>query len=284
MAASEKALDPNARNERLWRESYQTSTSEGTTDAFKQSTGRSGTVNEINVSESERLLSGLGGGALAAYGLTRGDWLGVGLIGLGALLVQRGVRGHCDVYGAMGVNTAEKLNATSVKASAGVKVEKSVTINAPVEEIYSFWRKFENLPQFMQHLESVTQIDEMRSHWKAKAPLGFSVEWDAEIVSDVPNELISWRSLEGSQIPNAGSVHFRPSTGGRGTVVKVSLSYEPPAGKLGAALAWLFGEEPNVQVRDDLRRFKTLMETDEIPTIKGQPAGRASSTTSYEKE
>lgn len=284
MAASEKALNPNESNERLWRTSQQTNVSDGGTDAFKQAAGRRHKVSETNVSETERIVSGVGGGALAAYGLSRGDWIGVGLLGLGAMLLQRGVRGYCDVYGAMGVNTAEKQNAVSVKASSGVKVEKAVTINAPVEEIYSFWRDFENLPKFMLHLESVTKTDEMRSHWKAKAPLGYTVEWDAEIISDIPNEMISWRSVENADVPNAGSVHFKQSTGGRGTVVKVSLKYDPPAGKLGAALAWLFGEEPSVQVQDDLRRFKNLIEADEIPTIKGQSSGRTTSSTMYEKE
>lgn len=199
------------------------------------------------------------------------------------MLLQRGVRGYCDVYNALGVNTAEKENMTSVKASAGVKIEKSYTINAPVEQIYGFWRDFENLPRIMLHLESVTKIDEMRSHWKAKAPFGYTVEWDAEIISDIPNELISWRSVENADINNAGSVRFQPATGGRGTVVKVTLNYEPPAGKIGAALAWLTGEEPSNQIHEDLRRFKQLMETGENATIIGQPAGRAKSTTKYDR-
>lgn len=275
MATAENALNPNERNERLWRESYQTQIQEGHQSGFTSLTQK-------NVSETERVISGVGGGALAAYGLARQDWLGVGLIGVGALLLQRGVRGYCDVYDAAGINTAEKKNATSVKASAAVKVEQSFTINASAEKIYSYWRRFENLPRFMQHLESVTEIDASRSHWKAKAPFGTTVEWDAEILSDIPNEMISWRSIEGADVSNAGSVHFRPATGGRGTVVKVSLSYEPPAGKIGAAIAWLSGEEPSVQVKEDLRRFKRLMETDEIPTTVGQPAGRSSDITKFD--
>jgi uncharacterized membrane protein len=282
MATAESALDPNDRNERLWRESYKTDVSKESKNAFSGSANRSHHVSENNVSESERIISGVGGGALAAYGLSRGDLLGVGLIGVGALLLQRGVRGYCDVYDALGVNTAEKENMTSVKASSGVKVEKSFTINAPVEKIYSFWRKFENLPRFMLHLESVTEIDQMRSHWVAKAPLGTTVEWDAEIISDTPNNMISWRSVEGSQINNAGSVWFTQASAGRGTTVKVNLNYEPPAGKLGAAIAWLAGEEPSVQVQDDLRRFKQLMETDENATTKGQSTGRAKSTTKFD--
>ncbi len=282
MATAESALDPNSRNERLWRDSYETEVSEESKNAFKQSAKHSHHVSEKNVSEPERIISGIGGGALAAYGFSRGDLLGVGLIGVGALLLQRGVRGYCDVYNAVGINTAEKENMTSVKASAAVKVEKSFTINAPAEKIYSFWRKLENLPRFMLHLESVTETDQTHSHWVAKAPLGTTVEWDAEIVSDVPNNMISWRSAENSQINNAGSVWFKQAPGGRGTIVKVNLNYEPPAGKIGAAIAWLTGEEPSVQVQEDLRRFKQLMETDENATIKGQSTGRAKSTTKFD--
>jgi uncharacterized membrane protein len=277
--AAAKKMDSNESNERLWRSTYTSSA-----DEDEQSTsGKQYNRSTVNVSDTERVVSSVGGAAAAVYGLTRGDLLGVGLAALGAGLLYRGVTGHCSGYQALGVNTAEKENMTSVKYGAGVRVDQSVTINAPVEQIYNFWRNFENLPKFMYHLESVTKQDEMRSHWKAKAPLGTTVEWDAEIISETPNNLISWRSVEGSDVPNAGSVRFLPSTGGRGTIVKVELSYEPPAGKLGAALAWLFGEEPSVQVREDLRRFKQLMETGEIPTIIGQPAGRAQSKTKFDR-
>lgn len=280
MVTAENSIDPNERNESLWRQTYEGAQREGD----EQNQRNVGKQKETNVGENERVLSGIGGGLLAAYGLLRGDVTGVGLALLGGGLVYRGATGHCAGYEALGINTAEKQNMTSVKASSGVRVDQAMTINAPVEEIYSFWRKFENLPKFMYHLESVKEIDEMRSHWKAKAPLGMTVEWDAEIISEIPNELISWRSVEGADVANAGSVRFLPSTGGRGTVVKVELRYEPPAGKLGAAVAWLTGEEPSVQVREDLRRFKQLMETGEIPTTEGQPAGRASSRTKYDRK
>lgn len=284
MAATEKSLTPNERNERLWRNSLDGGGGfDETADAFKQSRKTGFKSTHVNVNETERLISSVGGGALAVYGFSRGGWLGFGLATIGAGLLYRGVTGHCHMYEAAGINTAEKQNLTSVKSGAGVKIEKSVTINAPIEELYNFWRDFTNLPKFMYHLESVTEIDAMRSHWKAKAPLGFSVEWDAEIISEIPNELISWRSVEGSQINNAGSVRFLVSPSGRGTTLRVSLSYEPPAGKIGAAVAWLTGEEPSVQIREDLRRFKRLMETGEIPTIEGQPAGRSKSKTKYDR-
>jgi uncharacterized membrane protein len=146
----------------------------------------------------------------------------------------------------------------------GINVTRSITISRPVEEVYAFWRNFENLPRFMSHLESVRTLDERRSNWKARAPVGMTVEWDAEIIEDRRNELIAWRALENADVPNAGTVRFNPAAGDRGTEITVELHYEPPAGKLGAAVAKLFGEEPGQQVDGDLRRFKQVMETGEV--------------------
>ncbi len=242
---------------------------------------------EVNVGQTERWVSTIGGGALAIYGLTRGSFGGVVMALVGGALIYRGASGHCDLYAATGINTAEgggestgegesRNPVISVPASRGIKVEKSVTINKSPAELYSFWRRFENLPRFMNHLESVTTSGN-RSHWVAKAPAGTSVEWDAEIYNEKENELIAWRSLEGSQVDNAGSVHFEPATGGRGTILKVSLKYDPPGGSLGAAVARLFGENPEQQIDEDLRRFKQLMETGETPTTAGQSSGRSAS-------
>jgi uncharacterized membrane protein len=153
-------------------------------------------------------------------------------------------------------------------------VDKAVTINKPIDQLYAFWRKLENLPRFMDHLESVTTIDETRSHWVAKGPAGKKVEWDAEIINEIPNELIGWRSLPGAEVNNAGSVQFKPAPGGRGTELQVELRYDPPGGALGAMFAKLFGEEPNQQVEDDLRRLKSILEAGERPTTEGQPTGR----------
>jgi uncharacterized membrane protein len=155
-----------------------------------------------------------------------------------------------------------------------LEVQRTVTINAPASQLYSFWRQLENLPRFMAHLETVTVGPDGRSHWVARALLGMSVEWDAEIVEDQPGKLIGWRSLPDSQVSNSGFVEFREAPGGRGTEVFVSFEYSPPAGKLGAVVARLFGEEPAQQVKDDLRRLKQLVEAGEIPTIEGQSSGR----------
>jgi uncharacterized membrane protein len=232
----------------------------------------------VNVGEAERWVSAIGGGALALYGLTRGNVAGVALALVGASLVYRGTTGHCYAYQAAGIDTsgAESDNPNvSVKGGRGVKVEKSLTINRPAAELYKYWRNFENLPRFMNHLEEVRVTSDTRSHWVAKGPAGSSVEWDAEIYNEKENEMIAWRSLEGSQVDNAGSVHFERAADGRGTVVRVVLKYDPPAGKLGAAVARLFGESPAQQIDEDLRRFKQLIETGETATTEGQPSGRA---------
>ena len=148
--------------------------------------------------------------------------------------------------------------------SGVIRTHRSITIGKPVSDVYAFWHDFENLPRFMRHLESVTVTGNGRSHWIAKAPAGESVEWDAETTDDRPNELIAWRSLEGSDVFNAGTVRFMAAPGGRGTEVRVTLEYRPPFGKLGSKMAMLFREEPGQQVYDDLRYFKQVMELGEI--------------------
>jgi uncharacterized membrane protein len=235
-------------------------------------------TSDVNVGQTERWGSALVGGAMAIYGLTRRTWSGAVLALVGGTLIYRGSTGHCHMYEALGVNTAgtETDNPlVSVPADRGVKVEKSVTINKSPEELYRFWRSFENLPRFMNHLESVKETGEGRSHWVAKAPAGKTVEWDAEIYNEKENELIAWRSLEGSDVDNAGSVRFEPAPGGRGTVVRVTLKYDPPGGIIGATIAKLFGEEPSQQIEEDLHRFKQVMETGETATTEGQPSGRS---------
>ncbi len=162
------------------------------------------------------------------------------------------------------------------EAPGSIRVRKSLNINRTPEECYRFWRNFENFPSFMQHVDEVHSIDATRSHWKVRAPLGQHVEWTAELASDVPSQQLGWRTLEGSGIDHAGVVRFAPGIGGRGTRVQVDLSYRAPLGKAGAQLAKLFGEEPSQQIEEDLRRFKQLIETGEIPTTIGQPAGQRS--------
>ena len=223
-----------------------------------------GTGGATNVSHTERWMSAVGGGAIALLGLKRGGLGGALLAAAGAGLVYRGVTGHCSAYAALGMNTADQSPAEPhAYFDRGIHVEESVTVNKTPWELYDFWKNFENLPRFMAHLKDVKKIDEKRSHWVAKAPAGTSAEWDAEIINDEPNALIAWRSLGGATVDNAGSVRFVPGAGG--TEVKVVLDYIPPAGRLGAMVAKLFGEEPGTTVREDLQRFKQVMETGESP-------------------
>jgi uncharacterized membrane protein len=153
---------------------------------------------------------------------------------------------------------------TAVTQAGPGYVARSVTIRQPREMVYAFWHDFENLPRFMVHLESVRVTGDRQSHWAAKGPAGSTVEWDAETVEDRPDELIAWRSLPGASVPNSGQVRFMDAPGGRGTEVHVELRYDPPAGKLGALVAKLFGEEPRQQVDGDLRRLKQVLETGEV--------------------
>ena len=157
-----------------------------------------------------------------------------------------------------------------------IRVRKSVNVNQSPEACYRFWRDFGHFPQFMRHVDEIRMLDATRSHWKVRAPLGRHVEWTAELASDVPSQQLGWRTLPGAEIDHAGVVRFVPAVGDRGTTVEVDLSYRAPLGKAGSRIAKLFGEEPSQQIEDDLRRFKQLIETGEIPTTTGQPTGRRS--------
>jgi uncharacterized membrane protein len=156
-----------------------------------------------------------------------------------------------------------------------VHVETSIAIDRSPEELYAFWRDFRNLPLFMKNLKSVDELDGNRSHWVARSVNDATVEWDAEIYNEIENELIAWRSLENADVVNAGSVRFQAGPKGHGTYVRVALNYNPPGGNLGAAIAQFLGAEPGQLIKEDLRRFKQLIEAGEIASIAGQPSGRA---------
>src|SRR6266498_5247929 len=230
------------------------------------------TLRRVNVGTTERRVSLATGFAMLSYLVRKRPNVMVGLpLGLEAgYLLYRGATGHCVIYQMMDIDRSED-------GHQGIKVERAVTVNRPRDELFRIWRNFENLPRFMTHLQRVA-VDELgddkRSHWVAKAPLGREIEWDSEITEERENEYLAWRSLPGSIVENMGSVEFSDAPGGRGTIVKVSMQYHPPAGSMGAAVAKLFGEEPDQQVREDLRHFKQIMETGEIPSVDGQPTGR----------
>jgi len=182
-----------------------------------------------------------------------------------------------DAFCASRLNTgADGFTDTSGEwVERGIRVEQVTTINRPIDEVYSFWRNFENFPRFMRHLESVQQLSGPLSRWRAKGPAGMSVEWEAEMLEAREHEWIAWRSLEGADVQNSGSVRFHRAPGARGTEVRVQLQYSPPAGALGKGIAWLFGEEPSQQIHEDLHRMKGLLETGEVPLSEGPGLWRA---------
>src|SRR5512146_360066 len=209
----------------------------------------------LSVALARRDRRGRAAGALAAVaGVTALDILAaVRLTGGRVGRAVPGVAGRTDIY-----------------------LERSIAVSKSPEECYRFWRSFENLPRFMQSLESVRQLDERRSRWVAKGPMAARLEWTSEITADRPGEELAWRTLDDSGAANAGSVKFEAAPAGRGTIVRVSLHYSPLGGALGAGLVRLLGHDPQSRIREDLRRFKQVMETGEIPTTRGQPTGRRS--------
>ena len=216
-----------------------------------------------NISEVERWLSMAAGVGLASYGLAKRRGVAALMFAAGgALLVRRGASGHCDTYQLFGINTAGTGQDTrqALGGSAGVNVDESITINQPVELLYRFWRNLENLPQVMRHLESVERVTDTLSRWRAKGPANTSVEWNAEIINEIPNQLIAWQSLEGSDVVSAGSVHFDDIGAGAGTRVRVRLQYNPPGGKVGATLVKLLGRDAATEIRQDLTQFKETVE------------------------
>jgi uncharacterized membrane protein len=201
----------------------------------------------------------VGGGALAIIGLTRRSPLGFVLAAAGGALAYLAIK-----------NEAE---------TAKYSARASVLLNCTQEEAYNFWRNFEDLPVFMRHLDSVTKIDDRQYRWIALGPMGRRVQWDAEIISDEPNHRIAWRSLPGSDLEIHGLVRFRTATGNRGTLVEADMRYSPPAGVLGRAVSKLMGKDPKFLMQQDLRRFKALVETGELPTTEGQSHGPRSAVT-----
>jgi uncharacterized membrane protein len=236
-------------------------------------------TSETNAAQVERWASAIGGAAIAVFGMKQlkeqRSAAGMALSAAAGALIYRSATGLWPMSAAENAaqdgryDTRESLGGTR-----GVHVQESATINRSPDELYRFWRRFEELPRFMDHLVSVSTRGPRFSHWVAEAPAGRTVEWDAEVINDVPGELIAWRTLRGADVVSAGSVAFKPAPGRRGTEIRVRLQYHPPAGKAGATVAWLLGHEPSQTIREDLRRLKQLMEAGEVPTTQGQPRGR----------
>ena len=227
-------------------------------------TNQSQSQGDATVSDKERWASIVGGSAMVLMGLQQRSLRGVLTAIAGGSLAYHGATADKSLQ-------EKVIDATGINKA--IRVEKTVTINKSAEELYNYWHNFENLPTFMKHVKSVQVLDMRRSHWVANAPLGQAIEWNADIINDQPNQLIAWASEEGAEIDNSGFVRFQPA-GDRGTEVKVVMEYNVPGGMLTAAIAKLFGEEPEQQIGDELRRFKQLMETGEIATIEGQSRGQ----------
>ncbi|MGV3661335.1 MAG: SRPBCC family protein [Prosthecobacter sp.] len=230
-----------------------------------------------NVPDTERIISGLAGAGLLTLGLGGTDWTKWLLLGAGAALVHRGATGHCAYYAHQNINKRREAEAEAdaaresdpgrahaqAHAHNGIRVEESMDVLCPADALYHFWRDLEQLPRVMSHLESVRVLegDGNRSHWKARALAGTTIEWDAEIINDQPGRMIAWQSLPGSAVRNAGSVWFEPDHGRSGiTRLKVAFEYELPGGILGSFMAKLLGNDPRQLLRQDLASFKAHAE------------------------
>lgn len=240
---------------------------------------RETSTHEANVGRGERWASVLAGSALAVYGLDRRDAAGALLALAGAALVHRGATARCPVYSALGVSTADASHPASVRpgsttvdesptsraavfrASDAVKIERSIAVNRAPEELYAIWRNPENLPRFMDWLERVEPIDTWHARWIARGPGGTRIEWVAEVINDVPNSLLAWKSVEEADIKNAGSVHFRRTSDGLGTEVRIVLEWLPPGGRAGMIVARLLGTAPDHRIQQGLERFKAFAES-----------------------
>ena len=231
----------------------------------------------INISRPERLVSVMLGAALGVYALRRRNPGSLPLALIAAELARRGATGHCYVYDALGVSTANAQtpnpparlpgeivsDAATVDARKAIKMEETITIDRMPAYLYAVWRDFEQLPRYLPDLESVTTLGAGRSHWVAKTPGDKRIEWDSEIVNDIPNQLIAWKTIGEPDVSHAGSVHFRAAPSGRGTEMRIVIDYEPPGGRLGALVAGftrVFGQAPELKLAEDLRRFKTQVE------------------------
>jgi uncharacterized membrane protein len=218
-----------------------------------------------NVSKTEQLGSVLAGAALGYLAMRQSKSRSVAKA-LAAGLLARGASGYCPVNAAIGRNSRVGDTKRDLGGRKGIHVRERLTVDRPVGEVYPFWRRLRDLPRFMRHLERVDVVDDKRSHWVARGPLG-SVEWDAEIINEIPNQLIAWRSLENADVTSAGSVNFHPMPNG-GTQIVVDLQYAPPAGKVGALIASLLGENPSRQIAEDLQRAKHFMETGTVTPLE----------------
>ena len=207
-----------------------------------------------NLGTTERVISGIAAAGLAALAIKKTSLprrIAAGIAG--GALAARAATGYCAVKGAV----------EDIRDASPIRVQKQTVINAPIETVYEFWNNVENFPKFMSHLQTVVKMTETRSHWVSDGPLGTKVEWDAEVVKNVPNDVISWRSTSGD-VEHTGTVRFKRV--GPKTRIKVRIEYAPPAGKVGAAVARVFGEDPRSQLEEYLKKAKQLL--DHNPSVE----------------
>jgi uncharacterized membrane protein len=223
-----------------------------------------------SLGDLECLAAGAAAMVLIGYGLSRKSLAGA-IIAMGASpLAYRAVAGQWPPVLAPRIQRDGDDVRSALKGDGGIHVRESVRLERPIDEVYAYWRRLENLPRFMTHLDRVTELSDTRSHWVAKGPAGVPVEWDAEIINEVPGKVIGWRSLPGSDVVTAGSVNFDVVRDGRSTQVSVHLRYEPPAGRVGSAVAMLAGREPSQTIREDMRRLKQVLEAGEVPSARAE--------------
>ena len=230
-----------------------------------------------NLGENERIVSVFGGGAAILFAMLRPSKASLPLTLGGGYLMYRGMLGRDPFYKKIGVR---RVSAPGGKT--GILVKDAITVNRPVEEVYDFWRDFTNFPSFMHNIKSISNLEpeelpgggRPRSRWVAEGPMGIPVTWDAEISQEMVNEHIAWRSLPNSEIHHSGFVTFAPGPGNNQTKVIVEFKYYPPGGFPSAALLAIFDGDPSMQVHNDLRRFKEILETGETASVFGQPSGR----------
>lgn len=212
----------------------------------------------FNPEDANRWALGVGGVALVSLALRRGLLLRALAVTAGAGMIYRAYTGENPIEALLKF----RMNALPVGSEDTIVIERSIVIEKPRQEIYRFFRKLENLPRFMSHLESVDE-DNGRSHWRAKAPGGMTVEWDAEVLEERPGDLLRWRSVEGSDVSHFGSVQFKDAMNGKGTELTVHLEYVPPIGAVGQIIAKLLGDDPETEVEEDLHSLKRMLEQGE---------------------
>jgi len=227
-----------------------------------------------NVGMPERVVSAVAGGVLVGYGLTRRSLRGLGTAAAGSALLARGVRGQSRLFRAFGVNTAEDGAALSGTGTEAMVVEQSITVDGSPEDLAEYWRDPEQLSRIVGHFASVRQDETELQHWAVEGPRGLSTSWASRLVTERPEELLRWESVEGSAVPNEWSVWFKPSPAEDVTEVTLRVDFQPPGGPVGGMALQRLGLVPKTLVSKSLHRFKSLVETGEIPTLEANPSGR----------